>query len=144
MKLKIKNLKIEESWDAILEEEYEKLYFVELAEFVKQEREAGKKIFPPKGLVFHALQKTPYDKVNVVIVGQDPYHGEGQAHGLSFSVPQGIKPPPSLQNIFKELHQDLGLPIPNHGCLEKWAEQGVLLLNATLTVAESSPMSHHK
>ena len=140
----MKHFTISESWDRVLSQEYSKPYFTELAAFVKREREAGKAIYPAKGLVFHALQKTPYDKVKVVIMGQDPYHGAGQAHGLSFSVPKGIKQPPSLKNIFKELEADLGIEAPAHGCLESWAEEGVLLLNATLTVAESSPLSHHK
>ena len=100
-------------------------------------------VYPPENLVFNAFAHTPYDKVKVVIVGQDPYHGAGQAHGLSFSVPRGVKPPPSLKNIFLELNQDLHVPVPNHGCLEKWADQGVLLLNATLTVRAGEPKSHH-
>jgi uracil-DNA glycosylase len=133
---------IEDSWDRVLENEYQAPYFNRLAEFVREERAVGKNIFPPKGQTFQALKLTPFDKVKVVIVGQDPYHGEGQAHGLSFSVPKGVRPPPSLQNIFKELHADLGIPIPQHGCLEKWAEQGVLLLNALLSVEEGKPLSH--
>jgi len=140
----LQNLTIEPTWDAQLHEEYTKPYFLELADFVREERRAGKHVYPLNGLVFHAFQKTPFDRVKVVIMGQDPYHGEGQAHGLSFSVPKGVRLPPSLQNIFKELHADLGIEMPSHGCLEKWAEQGVLLLNATLTVQESSPLSHHK
>jgi len=134
---------IEPSWDNVLREEYTKPYFQSLAQFVKEERSKFGKIYPPKGLVFHAFQKTPYDKVKVVIVGQDPYHGPGQAHGLCFSVQKGVPPPPSLENIFKELKTDVGMEIPNHGCLEKWSERGVLLLNATLTVREGKPLSHH-
>lgn len=136
------NFSIESSWDAVLRQEYTKEYFERLSEFVREERKKHI-VYPPKGLVFHALQKTPYDKVKVVIVGQDPYHGPKQAHGLSFSVPRGVAPPPSLQNIFKELHSDIGLEMPKHGCLEKWAEEGVLLLNATLTVRANQPLSHH-
>lgn len=140
----LENFSIETSWDRVLQEEYKKPYFQNLTLFVKEERESCAKIFPENKLVFNALQKTAYNSVKVVIMGQDPYHGAGQAHGLSFSVPKGITPPPSLKNIFKELASDLGLKVPGHGCLEKWAEQGVLLLNATLTVRESAPLSHHK
>lgn len=140
----LQTFSIEASWDSVLKDEYRKPYFVELASFLKEERANDKRIFPPKGEVFHAFKKTPYDKVKVVIVGQDPYHGFGQAHGLSFSVPVGIKQPPSLQNIFKELNADLGIQPPSHGNLEKWTHEGVLLLNATLTVEESKPLSHHK
>lgn len=135
---------LEPSWQKALLDELKKPYLVHLAAFVKQERSLKNHVYPPEPLVFNALTQTPFDKVRVIIMGQDPYHGAGQAHGLSFSVPRGIKPPPSLQNIFKEINQDLGLPIPSHGCLLKWAQQGVLLLNATLTVRESSPLSHHK
>jgi len=138
----LKNFTIETSWDEVLKNEYEKEYFLKLAVFVKHEREHHV-VYPPKQLVFSAFQKTPFHKVKVVIVGQDPYHGPGQAHGLCFSVPKAVAPPPSLQNIFKELEQDLAIPIPAHGCLESWAEQGVLLLNATLTVREGAPLSHH-
>lgn len=135
---------IEPSWGNVLKNEYAKPYFIQLGQFVKEERNAGKAIFPPKNLVFNAFQKTPYDKVNVVILGQDPYHGAGQAHGLSFSVQKGVRPPPSLQNIFKELATDVGVPTPPHGSLEAWAEQGVLLLNTLLTVQEGKPLSHQK
>lgn len=135
---------LEPSWQKVLLEELKKPYIAELASFVKNERLQGKQIYPPEELVFNAFTKTPYNSVRVVIVGQDPYHGKGQAHGLSFSVEKGIKPPPSLKNIFKELHNDLNIAIPNHGSLVKWALQGVLLLNATLTVQESKPLSHHK
>jgi uracil-DNA glycosylase len=101
-------------------------------------------IYPPGSLLFNAFNTTPFEKVKVVLLGQDPYHGKGQAHGLSFSVPEGIKPPPSLINIFKELQSDTGVPIPRHGNLSKWAQQGVLLLNACLTVRENDPLSHSK
>ncbi|MDB6081126.1 MAG: ung [Chlamydiia bacterium] len=138
------NFTIEPSWDAVLQTEYQKPYFVALSDFIKKQRDLGVKIFPLRGFVFNAFQKTPYDKVKVVIVGQDPYHGEGQAHGLSFSVQKGVRLPPSLKNIFKELQADLGISTPSHGCLEGWAEQGVLLLNTTLTVQEGSPLSHYK
>lgn len=135
---------LEPSWQRVLQEELQKPYVLQLAAFLKMERESGAPIYPPEELVFNALTQTPFDQVRVVIVGQDPYHGPGQAHGLSFSVPAGVSPPPSLQNIFKELQQDLGIPIPSHGCLLKWAQQGVLLLNATLTVRNAEPLSHHK
>ncbi len=134
---------LETSWQEALKEEMEKPYFAQLLAFVEQER-AHHAVYPPEKLVFNALEMTPFDKVKVVIVGQDPYHGPGQAHGLSFSVPKGTPFPPSLQNIFKELQSDLNIPTPPHGCLESWAKQGVLLLNATLTVRESNPASHHK
>lgn len=114
-----------------------------LAAFVKKARSTGAPIYPPEELEFNAFYQTPFDQVKVVIVGQDPYHGPGQAHGLCFSVPKGVPAPPSLQNIFKELESDLQLPIPSHGCLLSWAKQGVLLLNATLTVSGGAPMSHH-
>lgn len=135
---------IEPSWDKVLKKEYAMPYFTKLGELVQEERKSGKNIFPPKGLVFNAFQKTPYDKVKVVIMGQDPYHGAGQAHGLSFSVQKDVRFPPSLQNIFKELASDLGIIPPAHGSLEAWAEQGVLLLNAILTVQEGKPLAHQK
>jgi len=133
---------LEDSWNTILAEEFQKSYLLELSNFVQAERHSSFRIFPPQELVFNAFKRAPYHQVKVMIMGQDPYHGFGQAHGLSFSVPHGIPPPPSLKNIFKELSNDLKLPIPNHGCLEAWADQGVLLLNATLTVREGKPMSH--
>ncbi len=135
---------LEPSWQKVLSEELKKPYVEQLASFIEQERAKNVPIYPPKELVFNALSQTPFEKVRVVLVGQDPYHRPGQAHGLCFSVPEGIKPPPSLKNIFKELKQDLGIPTPSHGSLLKWAKQGVLLLNATLTVREGSPLSHHK
>lgn len=134
---------LESSWKQVLEEELKKPYLRQLALFLAKERLKSQPIYPPEELVFNAFWKTPYHKVKVVILGQDPYHGAGQAHGLCFSVPKGVPPPPSLVNIFKELHSDLGIPIPSHGCLLKWAEQGVFLLNTTLTVREGEPLTHH-
>jgi uracil-DNA glycosylase len=130
------------SWQRALQNELSKPYLLQLAAFVARER-AANVVYPSKEMVFNAFRKTPYEQVKVVIVGQDPYHGPNQAHGLSFSVPNAVLPPPSLQNIFKELHDDLGIEIPSHGCLTSWAEQGVMLLNATLTVRQGQPMSHH-
>ncbi len=144
MALEFCPFEIEPSWKQELQEELQKPYIVQLASFVEQERQGNKAIYPPKHLVFNAFWQTPYADVKVVIIGQDPYHGPGQAHGLSFSVPQGIPIPPSLQNIYKELATDVGIPKPTHGCLLKWARQGVLLLNATLTVRQGEPLSHHK
>lgn len=138
------NPAIEETWKNALWNEFQKPYFRELKSFLANEKAAGKTIFPPGNLIFNAFNSTPFQEVKVVILGQDPYHGPGQAHGLSFSVPTGVKPPPSLVNIFKELHADLGLPIPSHGNLEKWAQQGVLLINAMLTVEANQPASHQK
>src|SRR4051812_42814386 len=129
------NIQIENSWKQALTQEFEKPYFTELRQFLQDEKTAGKTIFPPGSLIFNAFNSTPINKVRVVILGQDPYHGAGQAHGLCFSVQQGTKPPPSLVNIFKELKSDIeGYQIPNHGSLQKWADQGVFLLNAILTV----------
>jgi uracil-DNA glycosylase len=135
------DVKIEESWKKHLKDEFEKPYFSELAGFVKEEYK-NHTIYPPKGKIFNAFDSCPFDKVEVVIIGQDPYHGQGQANGLCFSVNNGVKPPPSLVNIFKELKSDLGKPIPESGNLERWAKQGVFLLNATLTVREQTPGSH--
>jgi uracil-DNA glycosylase len=129
------------TWSSELASEKDQPYFQELMSFIKNERNQ-KTIYPPQSDIFNALKYTPLEKVKVVIIGQDPYHGPKQAHGLSFSVLPGIKPPPSLKNIFLELHSDLGLPIPKHGCLMKWAQQGVLLLNTVLTVEENKPQSH--
>lgn len=134
---------LESTWRDILKGEFNAPYFAELMAFIEKERIGTVPFYPPQPLVFNAFTKTPFDKVKVVILGQDPYHGPGQAHGLSFSVPRGVRPPPSLKNIFKELQSDLGLTMPSHGCLDAWAEQGVFLLNATLTVSESAPLSHH-
>jgi len=138
------DVKIEESWKEVLKQEFTKTYFLEITNFLKMEKMAGKTIYPPGSQIFNAFNTTPFDKVKAVILGQDPYHGPGQAHGLSFSVPKGVAPPPSLVNIFKELQNDIGLPIPNHGNLTHWAEQGVMLLNASLTVRANEPMSHAK
>ena len=127
------DVKIEPSWKELLKDEFEKPYFSELIQFVKNEYKTTK-IYPPGKLIFNAFDHCPAEQTKVVILGQDPYHGPGQAHGLCFSVPEGIEQPPSLQNIFKEINNDLGKPVPTSGNLERWAEQGVLLLNATLTV----------
>ncbi|WP_341706440.1 uracil-DNA glycosylase [Halopseudomonas sp.] len=137
-------VQLEEGWLDALQSEFEQPYMQALRSFLQAEKAAGKAIFPPGPLIFNALNSTPLDKVRVVIIGQDPYHGPGQAHGLSFSVPPGVRTPPSLQNIFKEINRDLGLPIPGHGCLQSWAEQGVLLLNAVLTVEQAQAGSHAK
>ena len=137
------NVNIEESWKQHLSSEFEKPYFAELTNFVRQEYNSTT-CYPPARLIFNAFNLCPFDKVKVVIIGQDPYHGPGQAHGLSFSVCDGVAFPPSLQNIFKEIEQDLGIPIPITGNLTRWAEQGVLLLNATLTVREHQPASHQR
>jgi uracil-DNA glycosylase len=138
------DVKIEPSWKEVLQEEFKKPYFAEIVSFLKRERQEGKTIYPAGPNIFNAFNYTPFDNVKVVILGQDPYHNPGQAHGLCFSVPEKVMPPPSLINIFKELHEDLGIDIPNHGCLEKWAKQGVLLLNAALTVEAHKPMAHSK
>ena len=132
---------IEESWREALRDEFESPYFAELKNFLKEEK-SRYRIFPPGPLIFSAFNFTPLPAVKVVIIGQDPYHGFGQAHGLCFSVPDGVQVPPSLVNIYKELHDDLGIPIPKSGNLEKWAKQGVLLLNATLTVRAGQAGSH--
>ena len=134
-------VKIEKSWQEVLQPEFDKPYFENLVGFVKQEY-ASRTIFPPAGQIFSAFNTCPFNDVKVVILGQDPYHGPGQAHGLCFSVNDGIPFPPSLQNIFKEISSDLGLQIPSSGNLTRWAEQGVLLLNATLTVRASQAGSH--
>jgi len=130
------------SWKDVLAGEREKEYFRGLIAFIEKERRAGKIIYPANSEIFNAIASTPFDQVKVVIVGQDPYHGPNQAHGLCFSVKKGVPPPPSLLNIFKELKSDLGINPPNHGCLEHWASQGVLLLNAVLTVESGRPQSH--
>jgi uracil-DNA glycosylase len=138
------DVKIEDSWKAALHAEFEKPYFQQIPLHLKTEKSQGKIIYPPGSLIFNAFNTTPLDRVKVVIIGQDPYHGPNQAHGLCFSVQKGVPPPPSLVNIFKELKEDIGLPIPNHGDLTHWAEQGVFLLNASLTVRAGEPMSHAK
>ncbi len=132
---------IEEGWKQVLMEEFQSPYFSSLKEFLVEEKRTHK-VFPPGNLIFNAFAHTPFNRVKVVILGQDPYHGRGQAHGLCFSVPRGVPQPPSLVNIFKELHSDLGIPVPAHGNLEPWADQGVLLINATLTVRENQAGSH--
>ena len=137
------SIAIEESWKPYLEAEFEKEYMKNLKAFLRQEKEQGNTAYPPGPLIFNAFNHTPFDKVKVVILGQDPYHGKGQAHGLSFSVQKGITPPPSLKNIFKELKTDVqGFQIPDHGDLTKWAEEGILLLNAVLTVRAGEANSH--
>ena len=136
------DVKMEDSWKQILGSEFSKTYFQQIVTFLKVERAQNKVIYPPGQLIFNAFNTTPFHKVKVVILGQDPYHGPGQAHGLSFSVPAGIKPPPSLINIFKELRSDVGMHIPSTGNLTGWANQGVLLLNAVLTVRAGEPASH--
>ncbi len=138
------DVKMEESWKHVLKNEFSKSYFLEAVTFIKTEKALNKKIFPPGQFIFNAFNHTPFDNVKVVILGQDPYHGQGQAHGLSFSVPDGVRIPPSLINIFKELHDDTGMPIPKSGNLTRWADQGVLLLNASLTVRANEPLSHAK
>ncbi len=138
-----RKVQIEESWYRQLSEEFQKDYFTELKKFLVEEKQ-NYIIYPPGLQIFSAFDKTPFEKVKVVILGQDPYHGHGQAHGLCFSVPFGVVPPPSLKNIFKEINSDLNIPVPNHGNLEKWALQGVFLLNATLTVRANNAGSHQK
>jgi len=138
------DVKIEPSWKEMLKTEFDKPYFQQIVLHLKTEKSQNKIIYPPGGLIFNAFNSTPVGKVKVVILGQDPYHGPGQAHGLCFSVPEKIAQPPSLINIFKELHDDLGVPVPKHGNLTKWAQQGVFLLNASLTVRAGEPMSHSK
>ena len=128
----------------MLKDEFTKDYFLQIVTFIKTEKAAGKIIYPPGALILNAFEKTPFDKVKVVLLGQDPYHNPGQAHGLSFSVPDGVTKPPSLINIFKELQSDLGIQQSVNGNLERWAEQGVLLLNASLTVRKNEPGSHSK
>ncbi len=137
-----REIKLEASWLEVLGDEFEKPYMGELRSFLLAEKQAGKLIFPPGNLIFSALNRCPFPRVKVVILGQDPYHGPGQAHGLSFSVPPGVDPPPSLLNIFKEMETDLGIRPPFHGCLNSWAEQGVLLLNSVLTVEARRAASH--
>lgn len=135
-------IKLEPSWLRVLEEEFDKPYMVQLKDFLRAEKQAGKVIYPSGENWFNALNSTPFDAVKVVVLGQDPYHGPGQAHGLCFSVLPGVPAPPSLVNIFKELQTDLGIPVSRHGYLQHWAEQGVLLLNAVLTVQQANANSH--
>jgi len=136
------DIQIEESWKEILKDEFDKTYFQHVVAFLKAEKASGKIIYPPGSLIFNSFKQTPFSNVKVVIIGQDPYHNPRQAHGLCFSVPDGIAKPPSLLNIFKELKNDLGIPIQENGNLTKWASQGVLLLNASLTVRQNEPGSH--
>jgi uracil-DNA glycosylase len=138
------NVQIENSWKELLSDEFEKPYFVSLSEYLKREKLSGIKIYPKGPDIFNAFNMTPVQNVKVVILGQDPYHGPGQAHGLSFSVPEGVALPPSLQNIYKELFSDLGIKPANNGSLLKWAQQGVFLLNAVLTVRAGEAASHSK
>jgi uracil-DNA glycosylase len=139
------DVQINDTWKTALKAQFELPYFQDIVHFLKTEKDAGKTIYPPGKLIFNAFNLTPFDTVKVVILGQDPYHGAGQAHGLSFSVLPGVKPPPSLVNIFKELKSDIGLDMPNnYGDLTHWAKQGVLLLNTALTVRAGEPFSHAK
>ncbi len=138
------DVKIEQTWKNALAGEFEKPYFASLVRFLHEEKAAGKKVFPPGGQIFRAFELTPVPQLKVVILGQDPYHGFGQAHGLSFSVPSGVPAPPSLKNIFKEIEGDLGVRMSGYPDLEKWARQGVLLLNAILTVRSGEAASHSK
>ena len=138
------DVKIEQSWKEILSDEFNKDYFTKLTQFVKEEYNGDTPIYPPAKLIFNAFDHCPFEKVKVVILGQDPYHGAGQANGLCFSVNKGIPFPPSLLNIFKEIEYDLGTPIPQDGDLTRWSDQGVLLLNATLTVRAAQAGSHQR
>lgn len=131
-----------QNWESLLASEKQKKYFSDIMAFLREEKSRGKIIYPAEKNIFNAIKFTPFKNLKVVIIGQDPYHNPGQAHGLSFSVPKNIPKPPSLRNIFKELKNDCDIEIPDHGCLENWAKQGVLLLNAALTVEENKPGSH--
>jgi uracil-DNA glycosylase len=137
-------IRLEDGWKQALREEFDKPYMQALGDFLRAQKAAGKLVYPPGPLIFNALNSTPLAQTKVVILGQDPYHGPGQAHGLCFSVPPGVAVPPSLQNIFKELKRDLNIDPPAHGCLQHWAEQGVLLLNTSLTVEAGQAGSHAK
>ena len=141
---KVTDVKIEAGWKEALKDEFQQPYFAAIKQFLVNEKKAGKTIYPPGSLIFNAFDSTPFDKVKVVIIGQDPYHNPGQAMGLSFSVPRGVRTPASLKNIYKELNRDLEIPISNHGDLSSWAAQGVFLLNAMLTVQHKSAGSHSK
>ena len=138
------DVKINNEWKEVLSSEFNKEYFANLANFLHTEKSQGKTIYPPGKEIFSAFDLTPFSKVKVVILGQDPYHGPNQAHGLSFSVPQGVTAPPSLKNIYKEIESDLNIKLNKNGNLEEWAKQGVFLLNAVLTVRASEPTSHSK
>jgi uracil-DNA glycosylase len=135
-------VQIESGWAEVLKEEFDKEYFIKIVDFLKLEKSKGKVIFPPGSLIFNAFDLSPWEATRVVILGQDPYHGNGEAMGLCFSVPKSIKIPPSLKNIYKEIQSDLGFPIPEHGDLSSWATQGVLMLNASLTVEKDQANSH--
>ena len=137
-------VKIEQSWKNALASEFEKPYFASLVRFLHEEKSSGQKIYPPGSQIFKAFELTPLDNLKVVILGQDPYHGPGQAHGLSFSVPEGVPAPPSLKNIFKEIETDMGIRMSGYPNLEKWARQGVLMLNAVLTVRAGAAASHSR
>lgn len=140
----VSNVKMEEGWKQALAAEFQKPYFAEIKAFLLAEKQAGKTVYPPGPLIFNAFNQTPFDALKVVVLGQDPYHNPGEAMGLCFSVPRGVKTPPSLVNIYKEIKNSLGIAPPNHGDLTHWAEQGVLLLNAMLTVEARKPASHQK
>jgi uracil-DNA glycosylase len=144
MSTTVSNVQMEEGWKHALDPEFQQPYFAEIKAFLLAEKQAGKTIYPPGPLIFNAFNKTPFQKVKVVILGQDPYHNPGEAMGLCFSVPKGIKTPPSLINIYKEIKSSLNIDPPNHGDLSAWADQGVLLLNAMLTVEARKPASHQK
>lgn len=138
------NVKIEESWKEVLEDEFSQPYFQTIATFLRNEKSAGKIIYPPGPLIFNAFNSTPFQDVKVIILGQDPYHNPGEAMGLCFSVPKGVRVPHSLKNVYKELNTDLGCDVPSHGDLTKWADQGVFLLNSMLTVQKNAAASHRK
>lgn len=140
--MKKQSAKLDKSWLKVIGKEFDQPYMHSLNAFLQAEKNQGKTIYPADENIFNALNSTPLNKVKVVILGQDPYHGPNQAHGLAFSVPEGVKIPPSLMNIFKELHASTGLPYPQHGCLQHWADSGILLLNATLTVEAGKAGSH--
>lgn len=140
----VANVQIEAGWKQALAAEFQQPYFAAIKSFLLAEKEAGKTIYPPGSLIFNAFNKTPFDALKVVVLGQDPYHNPGEAMGLSFSVPKGVKTPPSLLNIYKEIQRSLGIPPPPHGDLTPWTEQGVLMLNAMLTVEARQPASHQK
>lgn len=141
----LQSVQMEESWKQVLKDEFSKDYFTGIKKYLQEAKQKGEIIYPPGKQIFNAYNLTPFNEVKVVILGQDPYHGQGQAHGLCFSVQSGVKPPPSLVNIYKELKNDIpGFVIPQHGNLESWAKQGVFLLNAMLTVKKDTPASHQK
>ena len=137
-----REIKLESSWKNRLQDEFAQTYMVGLRRFLLERKRSGATIYPPGNLIFNALNSTPFDRVKIVILGQDPYHGPGQAHGLCFSVPEGVRVPPSLVNIYKEIGSDLGLQPPSHGNLQSWADQGILLLNAVLTVERGHASAH--